>query len=198
MAAQLEAFSANTSEFLGRERGAARRRARRPRDRHDDARPARGRRRRRLGHPRGAPLHRRATCASTSRSSSGSATERGALRQAGHHPAVVLGTVAELDPALARRAADVVVPADTDGHIAGLARLQDLGVDPVAFASSANPEDMALLLAHAHGAALVVAQNKRGAVGMREQQRHVLGVRRGLANATGSTPRSCSRARPAM
>jgi uncharacterized membrane-anchored protein len=81
----------------------------------------------------------------------------GALREAGHAPAVVLGTVAELDPGLARRAADVVVPADTDGHIAGLARLQDLGVDPVAFASSANPEDMALLLAHAHGAALVVA-----------------------------------------
>ena len=81
----------------------------------------------------------------------------GALRAAGHVPSVLVGTATELDPTLARQAVDVVVPADPDGHIAGLARLQDMGIDPVAFASSANPEDMALLLAHAHGASLVVA-----------------------------------------
>jgi uncharacterized membrane-anchored protein len=156
MAAQLEAFSANTSEFLGRERGLL-----------VDG----------LGVPAIATTMRdkhvvvvaggSGTLAEL-RSIAGYLREykpvlvgvgegAGALREAGYTPTVVLGTVAELDPALARRAADVVVPADTDGHIAGLARLQDLGVDPVAFASSANPEDMALLLAHAHGAGLVVA-----------------------------------------
>ena len=80
-----------------------------------------------------------------------------ALRSAGLTPAVVVGTALEIDPELARRAVDVVIPADTDGHIAGLARLQDAGIDPVGFPSSANPEDMALVLAHTHGASLVVA-----------------------------------------
>lgn len=80
-----------------------------------------------------------------------------ALRTAGHTPAIVVGTALEIDPELARRAVDVVIPADPDGHIAGLARLQDAGIDPVGFPSSANPEDMALLLAHSHGAVLVVA-----------------------------------------
>jgi uncharacterized membrane-anchored protein len=79
-----------------------------------------------------------------------------ALRANGHAPAVVVGTALEIDADLARKAADVVVPADPDGHIAGLARLQDAGIEPLGFASGANPEDMALLLAHTHGAALVV------------------------------------------
>lgn len=156
MAAQLEAFSANTSEFLGRERALL-----------VDG----------LGVPAVATTMREKHVVVVAggseslpelRSIAGYLREHkpvlvgvgeGAvtLREAGHTPAVVLGTVAELDPVLARRAADVVVPADSDGHITGLARLQDLGVDPVPFASSANPEDMALLLAHAHGAALVVA-----------------------------------------
>jgi uncharacterized membrane-anchored protein len=87
----------------------------------------------------------------------GVGTGADALRAAGHTPAIVVGTATELDPDIARRAADVVVPADPDGHIAGLARLQDMGIDPVAFMSTANPEDMALVLAHTHGAALVVA-----------------------------------------
>jgi uncharacterized membrane-anchored protein len=156
MAAQLEAFSANTSEFLGRERGLLVDGLGVPaivttmRDRHVVV-VAGG----------SGTLDELRSIAGYLREYKpilvGVGDGAGVLRQAGHHPAVVLGTVAELDPALARRAADVVVPADTDGHIAGLARLQDLGVDPVAVASSANPEDMALLLAHAHGAALVVA-----------------------------------------
>lgn len=80
-----------------------------------------------------------------------------ALRTAGFTPAVVVGTALEIDPDLARKAVDVVIPADTDGHIAGLARLQDAGIDPVGFPSSANPEDMALILTQRHGASLVVA-----------------------------------------
>jgi uncharacterized membrane-anchored protein len=156
MAAQLEAFSANTSEFLGRERGllvdglGVPAVATTMRDRH-------------VVVVAGGPgtLDELRSIAGYLREHQpvlvGVGEGAGALREAGHSPTVVLGTVAELDPALARRATDVVVPADSDGHIAGLARLQDLGVDPVPFASSANPEDMALLLAHAHGASLVVA-----------------------------------------
>ena len=79
-----------------------------------------------------------------------------ALRAAGHVPTVLVGTATELDPELVRGAADVVVPADPDGHIAGRARMQDLGVEPHPFVSTANPEDMALLLAHTHGAGVVV------------------------------------------
>ena len=108
------------------------------------------------------PRRRAAAPASTSsarnaRCWSASAAGAEALREAGHTPVVVVGTALEIDPELARKAVDVVIPADLDGHIAGLARLQDAGVDPVGFPSSANPEDMALLLAHRHGASLVVA-----------------------------------------
>lgn len=156
MAAQLEAFSANTSEFLARERALL-----------VDG----------LGVPAVAtPMRDRKVVVVAG--SPGTAEEvrelkgfireyspvligvgegADALRDAGRSPAIVLGTVAELDPVVARKARDVVVPADPDGFVTGLPRLQDLGVDPVAFPSSANPEDMALLLAHAHGAALVVA-----------------------------------------
>ena len=156
MAAQLEAFSANTSEFLARERALL-----------VDG----------LGVPAVAtPMRDKKVVVVAG--SPGTAEEvrelkgfireyapvligvgegADALRDAGHSPAIVLGTVAELDPVVARKARDVVVPADPDGFVTGLPRLQDLGVDPVAFPSSANPEDMALLLAHAHGAALVVA-----------------------------------------
>ena len=156
MAAQLEAFSANTSEFLARERALL-----------VDG----------LGVPAVAtPMRDKKVVVVAG--SPGTAEEvrelkgfireyapvligvgegADALRDAGHSPVIVLGTVAELDPVVARKARDVVVPADPDGFVTGLPRLQDLGVDPVAFPSSANPEDMALLLAHAHGAALVVA-----------------------------------------
>ncbi|HEY2224419.1 MAG TPA: putative cytokinetic ring protein SteA [Actinomycetospora sp.] len=156
MAAQLEAFSGNTSEFLGRERGllvdglGVPAIATTMRDRHVVV----------VAGGAGTLAEIRSLAGYLRENKPvlvGVGEGAGALREAGHTPTVVLGTVAELDPALARRATDVVVPADSDGHIAGLARLQDLGVDPVAFASSANPEDMALLLAHAHGAALVVA-----------------------------------------
>jgi uncharacterized membrane-anchored protein len=43
-----------------------------------------------------------------------------------------------------------------DGHAPGLERVQDLGIGAVTFPASGNPEDLALLLADAHGASLVV------------------------------------------
>ncbi|WP_255693706.1 putative cytokinetic ring protein SteA [Actinomycetospora soli] len=156
MAAQLEAFSANTSEFLGRERALLV-------DGVGVPAISTSMRDKQVVVVAGGP-----GTAEEVRALTGFIREykpvligvgdgADALRDAGLTPTVVLGTVAELDPAVARKARDVVVPADPDGFIAGLARMQDLGVDPVAFPSSANPEDLALLLAHAHGAALVVA-----------------------------------------
>jgi uncharacterized membrane-anchored protein len=43
-----------------------------------------------------------------------------------------------------------------DGHAPGLERVQDLGIGAVTFPGSGNAEDLALLLAHTHGASLVV------------------------------------------
>lgn len=159
LSAQLEAFSANTTEFMARERGML----------LDD-----------VGVPgletalHGrqvlvvAPGHDRVATADEVKRlrhfireyrpvliGVGAGAET--LRGAGHTPAVLVGTALEIDPDTARRAVDVVIPADSDGHVAGMARLQDAGIDPVGFPSSANPEDMALVLAHTHGAALVVA-----------------------------------------
>jgi uncharacterized membrane-anchored protein len=84
-----------------------------------------------------------------------------ALRRAGHRPHLIVADPRELDEVALKCGAQVVVPADTDGHAAGLERIQDLGVGAVAFPSSANPEDLALLLAHEHGAELVVTVGVR-------------------------------------
>ena len=79
-----------------------------------------------------------------------------ALRAAGHRPHLIVGDPAEISNEALTCGADVVVPAFADGHAPGLHRVQDLGAGAVTFPSSANPEDMALLLAAHHGAALVV------------------------------------------
>jgi uncharacterized membrane-anchored protein len=79
-----------------------------------------------------------------------------ALRVAGHTPDLIVGDPAEVSDKVLTSGADVVVPAFADGHAPGLHRVQDLGAGAVTFPSSANPEDMALLLAAYHGAALVV------------------------------------------
>lgn len=84
-----------------------------------------------------------------------------ALCAAGHEPTLIVADPRNLDAATLRCGAEVVVPADSDGYAAGLQRVQDLGVDAVAFASSANAEDLALLLAHEHGATLVVTVGAR-------------------------------------
>jgi uncharacterized membrane-anchored protein len=79
-----------------------------------------------------------------------------ALLQAGHRPDLVVGNPDDISDKVLTCGADVVVPAFPDGHAPGLARVQDLGVGAVTFPSSANQEDLALLLAAHHGAALVV------------------------------------------
>ncbi len=79
-----------------------------------------------------------------------------ALLAAGHRPDLIVGDPAEVSDAALTCGADVVVPAFTDGHAPGLHRVQDLGAGAVTFPSSANPEDLALLLAHHRGASVIV------------------------------------------
>ena len=79
-----------------------------------------------------------------------------ALLKAGHKPKLIVGDPSEISSEALTCGADVVVPAFADGHAPGLHRVQDLGVGAVTFPSSANPEDLALLIVAHGGASLVV------------------------------------------
>jgi uncharacterized membrane-anchored protein len=87
-----------------------------------------------------------------------------ALRAAGHTPALIVGDPSEIANETLTCGADVVVPAFADGHAPGLHRVQDLGTSAVTFPSSANPEDLALLLVAHHGAAVVVTVGYGGSM----------------------------------
>jgi uncharacterized membrane-anchored protein len=78
------------------------------------------------------------------------------LHDQGYKPDVIVGDPDRLSTDTLRSGAEVVVPAHLDGHAPGLERVQDLGVGAVTFPASGNAEDLALLLADAHGADLVV------------------------------------------
>jgi uncharacterized membrane-anchored protein len=79
-----------------------------------------------------------------------------ALLAAGYRPQLIVGDPGDVSTEALTCGADVVVPAFSDGHAPGLHRVQDLGAGAVTFPSSANPEDLALLIAAHHGASLVV------------------------------------------
>ena len=79
-----------------------------------------------------------------------------ALREAGHRPDLIVGDPNEVAASVLTCGAQVVIPAQPDGHAPGLERIQDLGVGAVTFPAVSNPEDLALLLAEAHGADLVI------------------------------------------
>jgi uncharacterized membrane-anchored protein len=84
-----------------------------------------------------------------------------ALCEAGHVPDIVVGRLDAVSDEALRSGAEVVVPADPDGRAPDLDRVLDLGLDAVAFPAAGTSEDVALLLAHQHGAALVVAVGTR-------------------------------------
>jgi uncharacterized membrane-anchored protein len=78
------------------------------------------------------------------------------LVAAGYKPQVIVGDPDGIRTDTLKSGAEVVVPADADGHAPGLERIQDLGIGAVTFPSSGNAEDLALLLAEANDASLVV------------------------------------------
>jgi uncharacterized membrane-anchored protein len=78
------------------------------------------------------------------------------LRKAGYRPQLIVGDPSELSTEVLKSGAQVVLPADADGHAPGLERIQDLGVGAMTFPAAGSATDLALLLADHHGAALLV------------------------------------------
>ncbi|WP_433714960.1 putative cytokinetic ring protein SteA [Nocardia sp. CA-084685] len=78
------------------------------------------------------------------------------LMKQGYRLDLIVGDPDEISTATLKCGAEMILPADTDGHAKGLERIQDLGVGATTFPSSGAPADLALLLAHHHGASLIV------------------------------------------
>ncbi len=78
------------------------------------------------------------------------------LRQQGYTPDVVVGDPNAVESETLKHAGEIVIPAQLDGYAPGIDRIQDLGVGAVTFPSTGNPEDLALLLADSHEATLIV------------------------------------------
>lgn len=83
------------------------------------------------------------------------------LRKAGYRPALLVGDPDEMSAEVLRSGAQVVLPADADGHAKGLERIQDLGVGAMTFPAAGSATDLALLLVDHHGAALIVTAGHR-------------------------------------
>jgi uncharacterized membrane-anchored protein len=78
------------------------------------------------------------------------------LRKAGYRPQLIIGDPDKMSADVLKCGAQVVLPADADGHAPGLERIQDLGVGAMTFPAAGSAIDLALLLADHHGAALIV------------------------------------------
>ncbi|MFE3194291.1 putative cytokinetic ring protein SteA [Nocardia sp. NPDC059240] len=78
------------------------------------------------------------------------------LTRNGYRPDLIVGDPEEITATTLKSGAEVILPADTDGHAKGLERIQDLGIGATTFPSSGAPADLALLLADHHGASLIV------------------------------------------
>ncbi|BBZ13861.1 putative cytokinetic ring protein SteA [Mycobacterium branderi] len=78
------------------------------------------------------------------------------VRKAGYRPQIIVGDPSQMSVDVLKCGAQVVLPADADGHAPGLERIQDLGVGAMTFPAAGSPMDLALLLADHHGAALLV------------------------------------------
>lgn len=79
-----------------------------------------------------------------------------ALAEAGYAPDLLVGDMDAVSDAVLRSGAEVVVHADADGIAPSLPRVQDLGVQAVVFSAAGTSEDVALLLADEGGASLIV------------------------------------------
>ncbi|GAA1480076.1 putative cytokinetic ring protein SteA [Gordonia sinesedis] len=78
------------------------------------------------------------------------------LVKAGYRPSVIVGDPVDMKTATLKSGAQVVLPADTDGHAPGLERIQDLGIGATTFPAAGSAADLALLLTDYHGADLIV------------------------------------------
>ena len=80
-----------------------------------------------------------------------------ALCEAGYTPDLIVGDTDSVSDEVLRCGAEVVVHAHPDGYAPGLARVQDLGVHATVFPTAGTSEDVAMLLADEAGAQLIVA-----------------------------------------
>jgi uncharacterized membrane-anchored protein len=80
-----------------------------------------------------------------------------ALLEAGLKPKLIIGDMDAVSDAALATGAEIVAHTYPDGRSPGLARVQDLGIDAIAFPTSGTSEDAAMLLADDNGAELVVA-----------------------------------------
>jgi uncharacterized membrane-anchored protein len=80
-----------------------------------------------------------------------------ALREAGYKPHLIIGDMDSVSDEVLTSGAEVVVHAYPDGRAPGIARVQDLGITAVTFPAMGTSEDIAMLLADEKGASLIVA-----------------------------------------
>jgi uncharacterized membrane-anchored protein len=84
-----------------------------------------------------------------------------ALLEAGHRPDIIVGDMDSISDRALACGAELVVHAYPDGRAPGLARVQNLGMTCALFPAAATSEDVALLLADEKGASLIVAVGTR-------------------------------------
>jgi uncharacterized membrane-anchored protein len=80
-----------------------------------------------------------------------------ALVEAGYTPDMIIGDMDSVSDDVLRCGAEVIVHAYPDGRAPGLARMHQLGVPAITFPAAATSEDIAMLLADDKGASLIVA-----------------------------------------
>ena len=153
LSVQLEAFAANTMEYLKQERALLLDGVGVPDVAHPDRRPAlpdRGPRLRLQGRParRCGP-----TSASTSRCSSASTAAPTRCVEAGYTPDMIIGDMDSVSDDALRCGAEVVVHAYADGRAPGLAPgAASSASTAITFPAAATSEDIAMLLADEKGA----------------------------------------------
>lgn len=80
-----------------------------------------------------------------------------ALLEEGYRPDIVVGDMDSVSEKALRAAKEIVVHAYPDGRAPGLARVENLGCTAVIFPAAGTSEDVAMLLADEKGASLIVA-----------------------------------------
>jgi uncharacterized membrane-anchored protein len=80
-----------------------------------------------------------------------------ALLEVGLKPDLIVGDMDSVSDSTLRCGAEIVVHAYRDGNAPGLERVRRLGVEPVVFPATGTSEDVAMLLADDKGAELIVA-----------------------------------------
>jgi uncharacterized membrane-anchored protein len=79
-----------------------------------------------------------------------------ALLDAGYRPDLIVSELEDVSERALRSGAEIVAKASSDGRIPGLDRVERLGLTYSTMATSGTAEDATILLAHQHGASLIV------------------------------------------